>query len=290
MESSELLSKIKKIEIKARGMSKQVFSGHYSSAFKGRGMTFAEVREYNFGDETRTIDWNVTARFNQPFVKTFEEEREQTVMLIIDVSASESFGSINQTKREYITEVSAVLAFSAISNNDKVGVIFCSDQVEKFIPPRKGKNHILRIIRDLLEFEPKNKGTDLNAGLIQLTHGVKRRCTAFLISDFITGGYFNSLKMAKSKHDLIAIRCFDQLEETLPQIGLAKMFNPENGEKNWINTQSRKTRKNYEDWWNKISNEFDNYCKKTGIDQVILNTNKNYTTPLMKVFKRREGK
>jgi uncharacterized protein (DUF58 family) len=290
LESSELLGKIRKIEIKARGMSKQIFSGSYSSAFKGRGMTFAEVREYNFGDETRTIDWNVTARFNEPFVKTFEEEREQTVMLIIDVSASESFGTTNQTKREYITEVCAVLAFSAISNNDKVGVIFCSNQVEKFIPPRKGKNHILRIIRDLLEFEPENNGTDLNAGLIQLTHGVKRRCTAFLVSDFITSGYFNNLKMAKSKHDLIAIRCFDELEKVLPKIGLAKMYNPETDERNWVNTNSKKTRRNYEIWWNKISEEFNDCCKKTGIDQVILNTNENYTTPLMKVFKRRGGK
>mgnify|MGYP001299147277 FL=1 len=290
MESSELLNKIRKIEIRARGMSKQLFSGHYSSAFKGRGMTFSEVREYNFGDETRTIDWNVTARFNEPYVKTFEEEREQTVMFIIDVSASESFGSINQTKREYITEVCAVLAFSAISNNDKVGVIFCSDQVEKFIPPRKGKNHILRIIRDLLEFEPQNKGTDLNAGLIQLTHGVKRRCTAFLVSDFITEGYFNTLKMAKSKHDIIAIKCFDELEKSLPKIGLAKMFNPETGQENWVNTNSKSTQQHYTNWWNALSAEFDDYCKKTGIDQVLLNTNENYTTPLMKVFKRREGK
>lgn len=253
-------------------------------------MTFAEVREYNFGDETRTIDWNVTARFNEPFVKTFEEEREQTVMLIIDVSASESFGTTNQTKREYITEVCAVLAFSAITNNDKVGVIFCSDQVEKFIPPRKGKNHILRIIRDLLEFEPASKGTDLNAGLMQLTHAVKRRCTAFLVSDFITNDYFNALKMAKSKHDLIAIKCFDPLEEELPKIGLARLFNPETGEKSWVNTNSRSTRKSYTKWWNELSEQFDDYCKKTGIDQVILNTSQSYTTPLMKVFKRREGK
>ncbi|MBI34800.1 MAG: DUF58 domain-containing protein [Flavobacteriales bacterium] len=290
MESSELLSKIRKIEIKARGMSKQLFSGHYSSAFKGKGMTFAEVREYNFGDETRTIDWNVTARFNEPFVKTFEEEREQTVMLIIDVSASESFGSINQTKREYITEVCAVLAFSAISNNDKVGVIFCSDQVEKFIPPRKGKNHILRIIRDLLEFKPQNKGTDLNPGLVQLTHGVKRRCTAFLVSDFITRNYFNNLKMAKSKHDIIAIKCFDELEKDLPKIGLVKMLNPETGEENWVNTNAKSTRENYKSWWNNISSEFNECCKKTGIDRVVLNTNENYVTPLMKVFKKREGK
>ena len=290
MESKELLSKIRKIEIKARGMSKQLFSGSYSSAFKGRGMTFSEVREYNFGDETRTIDWNVTARFNEPFVKTFEEEREQTVMLVIDVSASESFGTTNQTKREYITEVSAVLAFSAITNNDKVGVIFCSDQVEKFIPPRKGKNHILRIIRDLLEFEPESKGTDLNAGLIQLTHAVKKRSTTFLVSDFITEGYFNSLKMAKSKHDIIAIKCFDPLETKLPKIGLAKMYNPETRETNWVNTNSKSTRKNYAQWWRKMSEEFDSYCKKTGIDQVILNTNESYTLPLMKVFKRRMGK
>ncbi len=271
-------------------MSKQLFSGHYSSAFKGRGMTFAEVREYNFGDETRTIDWNVTARFNEPFVKTFEEEREQTVMLLIDVSASESYGTTNQTKREYITEVCAVLAFSAISNNDKVGVIFFSDQVEKFIPPRKGKNHILRIIRDLLEFKPVHTKTDLNVGLMQLTHAVKRRCTAFLVSDFISEDYFNSLKMAKSKHDLIAIRCIDPLESELPKIGLVRMLNPETGEKNWVNTNSKSTRKSYKTWWQNLTNQFDDYCKKTGIDQVILNTDEGYTTPLMKVFKRREGK
>ncbi len=271
-------------------MSKQLFSGHYSSAFKGRGMTFSEVREYNFGDETRTIDWNVTARFNEPFVKTFEEEREQTVMLVIDVSASESFGTTHQTKREYITEVAAVLAFSAITNNDKVGVIFCSDQVEKFIPPRKGKNHILRIIRDLLEFKPLSKGTDLNVGLVQLTHAVKKRSTTFLISDFITTGYFNSLKMAKSKHDLIAIKCFDPLEIELPKIGLAKLFNPETGQRSWVNTNSKNTRKSYANWWKKMTSEFDDCCKKTGIDQVILNTNESYTIPLMRVFKRREGK
>ena len=290
MKSTELLKKIKKIEIKARGMSKQLFSGQYHSAFKGKGMTFAEVRDYQYGDETRTIDWNVTARFNSPFVKTFEEEREQTVMLVVDISASESFGTINQSKREYIVEVSAVLAFSAIANNDKVGVIFCTDKVEKYIPPRKGKNHILRIIRDLLEFEPDNSQTNLNSGLIQLTNAVKRRCTAFLVSDFLTIDYFDSLKLAKSKHDLIAIKCFDPMETELPKLGLLKMFNPETSERNWVNTSSTSTRKHYKKWWNELNYNFELYCKKSGVDQVTLSTAQNYATPLMKMFKKRLSK
>lgn len=290
MESAELLKKIKKIEIKARGMSKQLFSGQYHSAFKGKGMTFAEVRDYQYGDETRTIDWNVTARFNAPFVKTFEEEREQTVMLVVDISASESFGTINQSKREYIVEVSAVLAFSAIANNDKVGVIFCTDKVEKYIPPRKGKNHILRIIRDLLEFEPDNSQTNLNSGLIQLTNVVKRRCTAFLVSDFLTTDYFDSLKLAKSKHDLIAIKCFDPMETELPKLGLLRMFNPETSERNWVNTNSSYTRKHYKDWWNELNYNFRMYCKKSGVDQVSLSTADNYAKPLMKMFKKRLSK
>lgn len=290
MESAELLKKIKKIEIKARGMSKQLFSGQYHSAFKGKGMTFAEVRDYQYGDETRTIDWNVTARFNAPFVKTFEEEREQTVMLVVDISASESFGTINQSKREYIVEVSAVLAFSAIANNDKVGVIFCTDKVEKYIPPRKGKNHILRIIRDLLEFKPDNSQTNLNSGLIQLTNAVKRRCTAFLVSDFLTTDYFDSLKLAKSKHDLIAIKCFDPMETELPKLGLLRMFNPETSERNWVNTNSSSTRKHYKDWWNELNYNFKLYCKKSGVDQVSLSTADNYAKPLMKMFKKRLSK
>jgi uncharacterized protein (DUF58 family) len=287
LKSTELLKKIKKIEIKARGMSKQLFSGQYQSAFKGKGMTFAEVRDYQYGDETRTIDWNVTARFNAPFVKTFEEEREQTVMLVIDISASESFGTVNQSKREYIVEVCAVLAFSAIANNDKVGVIFCTDKVEKFIPPRKGKNHILRIIRDLLEFEPEHQQTNLNAGLIQLTNAVKKRCTAFLVSDFLTENYFDSLKMAKSKHDLIAIKCFDPMETQLPKLGLIRMFDAENKEKKWVNTNSTATRNHYQKWWNDLTDSFELNCKKSGVDKVMLSTNESYTIPLMKMFKKR---
>lgn len=268
-------------------MSKQLFSGQYSSAFKGRGMTFSEVREYQYGDETRTIDWNVTARFNEPFVKTFEEEREQIVMLVIDVSASASFGTTNQSKRDYITEVCAVLAFSAIANNDKVGVIFCSDKMEKYIPPRKGKNHILRIIKDLLEFEPENQKTDLSAGLIQLTNAVKRRCTAFLVSDFITDGYFDSLKMAKSKHDVVAIKCFDPLEEKLPDIGLIQMYSQEEGKNIWINTSSSKNRSNYHAWYGDLHAKFESYCMKSGVDQISLNTSETFSVPLMKLFKKR---
>lgn len=287
MNSVELISKIKKIEIKARGMSRQLFSGQYSSSFKGRGMTFAEVREYNFGDETRTIDWNVTARFNEPFVKTFEEEREQTVMLLIDVSASESFGTTNQTKREYITELCSVLAFSAISNNDKVGVIFCSDIVEKFIPPKKGKNHILRIIRDLLLFEPSNKQTNLNEALIHLTNSVKRRCTAFLVSDFLSPDYLQMLKMANSKHDLIALKCYDPHEVELPKLGFVKFTDPETKKSKWVNTNSSSSRKRYKEWWLQNEEQFITNCKKSGVDTLNLSTEENYTAALLKIFKRR---
>lgn len=287
MNSVELLSKIKKIEIKARGMSRQLFSGQYSSSFKGKGMTFAEVREYNFGDETRTIDWNVTARFNEPFVKTFEEEREQTVMLLIDVSASESFGTTNQTKREYITELCSVLAFSAISNNDKVGVIFCSDIVEKFIPPKKGKNHILRIIRDLLLFEPSNKQTNLNEALIHLTHSIKRRCTAFLVSDFLSPNYLQMLKMANSKHDVIALKCYDPNEVELPKLGFIQFTDPETKKSKWVNTNSNNARSNYKNWWIQNEEQFINNCKKSGVDTLNLSTEQNYTTALLKIFKRR---
>lgn len=288
MESKDLLKKIRAIEIKAKGMSKQLFSGHYQSAFKGSGMTFSEVRDYQYGDETRTIDWNVTARFNTPFVKTFEEEREQTVMLIVDISASGAFGTINQSKKEYITEVCAVLAFSAISNNDKIGVIFCTDSVEKYIPPKKGKNHILRIIRDLLEFEPSATKTNLKSGLTQLTNAVKRRCTAFLVSDFIDSGYFDALKMAKSKHDLIAIKCYDPMEVELPKLGLINMYNPETGNNEWVNTNKKSVRNDYKSWWNNLHEEFEMNCKKSGVDKVLLPTSENYSAPLMKVFKKRE--
>lgn len=288
MDSKDLLKKIRAIEIKAKGMSKQLFSGHYQSAFKGSGMTFSEVRDYQYGDETRTIDWNVTARFNSPFVKTFEEEREQTVMLIVDVSASESFGTVNQSKKEYITEVCAVLAFSAIANNDKIGVIFCTNKIEKYIPPKKGRNHILRIIRDLLEFEPTETQTDLKSGLIQLTNAVKRRCTAFIVSDFIDSGYFDSLKMAKSKHDLIAIKCFDPMEVELPKLGLVNMFDPESGEHQWVNTNKKSVRNHYKKWWADLQQEFETNCKKAGVDQVLLPTSENYSAPLMKIFKKRE--
>lgn len=283
-----MLKKIRAIEIKAKGMSKQLFSGHYQSAFKGSGMTFSEVRDYQYGDETRTIDWNVTARFNSPFVKTFEEEREQTVMLIVDISASESFGTVNQSKKEYITEVCAVLAFSAITNNDKIGVIFCTDRVEKYIPPKKGKNHTLRIIRDLLEFEPTQSKTNLKAGLVQLTNAVKRRCTAFIVSDFIDHDYFDALKMAKSKHDLIAIKCYDPMEVELPKLGLVNMFDPESKTKQWVNTNRKATRLAYSSWWNNLQNEFVTNCKKAGVDKVLLPTSENYSGPLMKVFKKRE--
>ncbi|MFT6746708.1 MAG: hypothetical protein ACJAZ2_001052 [Glaciecola sp.] len=287
METKELLKKIKKIEIKARGTSKQLFAGSYHSAFKGVGMEFAEVREYYPGDETRAIDWNVTARFNEPFIKTFEEERELTVMMLVDVSNSSFFGTAQQNKREYMAEVCAVLAFSAIYNNDKVGVVFFTDQVEKYIPPRKGKQHVLRIIRDLLEFEPVNRKTNLSEALSFFTKAVKKKCTAFLISDFLDVGYEKQLRLANRKHDVMAIRVLDKHDNSLPDLGWVALTDAESGESNMTNTSSSRLQKKFTSWRSELEEEYENSLKRSGVDAVNLLTNESYVKNLRKAFKHR---
>src|ERR1044072_7285440 len=236
METTELLKKVRKIEIKTRGLSNQIFSGEYHSAFKGRGMTFSEVREYQPGDDIRAIDWNVTARFNSPFVKVFEEEREMTVMLLVDISGSEAFGTQKQLKQDVITELCAVLAFSSIQNNDKIGVIFFTDKIEKFIPRKKGKSHVLHIIRDLIEFKPEHKRTDIGLALKYLTNVIKKRSIAFIISDFMNEGFSDALKIAGKKHDLVALRIYDRREQELPDIGLIKLADAETGALKWVDS------------------------------------------------------
>ncbi len=244
METNELLKKVRHIEIKTRGLSRNIFAGQYHSAFKGRGMAFSEVREYQYGDDMRDIDWNVTARYNRPYVKIFEEERELTVMLLVDVSESLGFGSAQIVKRDMVAEIAATLAFSAIQNNDKIGVIFFSDQVEKFIPPKKGKKHILFIIREILDFRPENRGTDINMALRYLTNAIKKRCTTFLISDFIDpDDYKHALRIANRKHDIVAIQVYDKLSTELKSVGLMKVHDPETGQDTWINTSSKKSKK-----------------------------------------------
>lgn len=288
LSTSELLKKVRKIEIKTRGLSNQIFSGEYHSAFKGRGMAFSEVREYQHGDEIRTIDWNVTARFNHPYVKVFEEEREMTVMLLVDVSGSKEFGTQLKSKQELATEICAVLAFSAITNNDKVGVIFFSDQIEKFIPPKKGRSHILMIIRDLIDFEPESKGTDIEQALKYFNNVIKKRCTAFLLSDFVTNKSFeNALKIANRKHDVIALRLFDKAEEELPNIGLVPILDAETGKTRWVNTSSKETQKEYKIEALKRGDILNNIFRKSGVDNATIGTHEDYVKPLMNLFKRR---
>jgi len=297
METSELLKKVRKIEIKTRGLSNQVFSGEYHSAFKGKGMTFSEVREYQFGDDIRAIDWNVTARFSSPYVKVFEEERELTVMLLVDVSASREFGSTMQFKQELATELSAVLAFSAIQNNDKIGIIFFSDQIEKFIPPKKGRGHILRIIRELLNIEPQSRKTDVSNALKYFTNVIKKKSIAFLISDFLDPNFSSdsssgeeALKIANKKHDVVALRLYDQREVQLPSVGLVKMKDAETGQFKWVDTSSRKVR-NYYDQWNRINDaNLAKIFKRCGVDSTQIKTDESYVKPLMNLFKRREGR
>ncbi|MFO7615641.1 MAG: DUF58 domain-containing protein [Bacteroidales bacterium] len=296
MIASELIDKVRKIEIKTRGLSRHVFAGQYHSAFKGQGMVFSEVREYQYGDPIRSIDWNVTARFNKPFVKIFEEERELTVMLLVDVSGSNEFGTRSRFKREFMTELAAVLAFSAIQNNDKIGVILFSDRIERFIPPKKGKSHILRIILELLEFKPANKGTNLPEALRFLTHAIKKRATAFLISDFMISGksglpgLSDALRLANRKHDLIVLQANDPGEKTLPDAGLIRMMDRETGEARWVDTSSRRARKALTDWWNTLQQELAGTFKRSGVDFVTLNTNEDYVNPLMQLFKKRGRK
>ena len=289
METTDLLKKVRKIEIKTRGLSRNIFAGEYHSAFKGRGMAFSEVREYQFGDDIRNIDWNVTARYSHPYVKIFEEERELTVMLLIDVSGSREFGSFEKLKKNVITELSAVLSFSAIQNNDKIGVIFFSDKIEKFIPPKKGKSHILRIIRELIEFHPESNGTDITEAVRYMTNAIKKRCTAFIISDFMDDNkdLEMALSIANNKHDMVALNIYDKRETELPSIGMIKLKDAEKGDYVWVNSSSRKTRKLYADWWIKHMGRLDVMFKKSGVDYVSINTNEDYVKSLMTLFKRR---
>jgi len=290
LETKDIFKKVRKIEIKTRGLSSHIFSGHYHSSFKGRGMAFSEVREYGFGDDIRSIDWNVTARFNHPYVKIFEEERELTVMLLIDVSGSNEFGTQQQLKEEQMTEIAAVLAFSAIQNNDKVGVIFFSDKVEKFIPPKKGTSHILRIIRELIDFKPQSQKTKISEGLRYLTNAIKKRCTAFIISDFMDKGFDNALKIAGNKHDIVALRIYDKRETDLPKMGLVKVFNKESDNKMWVDTNNKKVRDNYKKWWIEHEKYLNNLFIKSGVDAAHISTDKDYVKPLVNLFKRREAR
>lgn len=287
MEATDLIRRVRKIEIKSRGLSNQIFAGEYHSAFKGRGMAFSEVRDYQYGDDIRNIDWNVTARFNHPYVKVFEEERELTVMLLVDISGSREFGSTVQLKRSLMAEISAVLSFSAIQNNDKVGVILFSDQIEKFIPPKKGKKHILRVIRELIDFEPVNKGTDVTVALRYLTNAIKKKTTAFLISDFITPNFEEALKIAGRKHDMVALRIYDPRETELPPVGMMKIADAETGKRMWIDTADAYTRKMYAEHWTFTQQKIEETFRKCGTDHAFFRTDRDYVVPLMKLFKSR---
>jgi len=290
LETTDILKKVRKIEIKSRGLSNQIFSGHYHSAFKGRGMAFSEVREYRFGDDIRSIDWNVTARFNHPYIKVFEEERELTVMLLIDVSGSNEFGTHRARKTEVITEVAAVLSFSAISNNDKVGVIFFSDKVEKFIPPAKGSKHILRIIHEMLNFRPESKRTDISEALKYLTNAIKKRSTTFIISDFMDSNYKKAMQIASRKHDIAALHIYDTAETGIPDIGLIKISDPETGREQWIDTSFAPVRKAYKQWWSRHNDSMKYIFNSAGVDWISIRTDEDYVKPLLKLFKMRESR
>ena len=289
METSELLQKVRRIEIKTRGLSRNIFAGEYHSAFKGRGMTFAEVREYQYGDDVRSIDWNVTARFQHPYVKIFEEEREMTVMLLIDVSASHDFGSGNLYKRDVMTELAATLAFSAIQNNDKIGVIFFSDKIEKFIPPQKGRKHILYIIRELIDFKPESNKTDIALALRYFTNIIKKRCTAFLISDLLDSKSFeDELVIANRKHDLIALSVYDKRETELPPVGLMKVKDAETGERMWIDTDDRRWRMLYKNLWDESRLKLQHLLMKAGVDTISIDVSEDdYIKALIGLFKQR---
>lgn len=287
METSELLKKVRKIEIKTRGLSKNIFAGEYHSAFKGRGMTFSEVRDYHYGDAIKDLDWNVTARFNKPFVKVFEEERELTLMLIVDVSGSRSFGTEQRSKQELITEICAVLAFAAIQNNDKIGAILFSDRIEKFIPPVKGKKHTLRIIRELLEFEPQSKGTDIEGALKYFANVVKKRCTAFVISDFLAPDYKDALNIASRKHDVLGLSVYDRRDADLPPVGMLKVLDPESGAECWVDTSSKKVRDAYRAQWDAVVAKQTDVFVKSGVSHAFVETGEDYVIPMMRMFKNR---
>lgn len=288
MEYEELLQQVRKIEIKTRGLSRNIFAGEYHSAFKGRGMAFSEVREYQYGDDVRDIDWNVTARYNKPFVKVFEEEREMTVMLLVDVSGSLDFGTQVQTKRQMTTEIAATLAFSAIQNNDKIGVIFFSDKVEKFIPPKKGRKHILFIIRELLDFHPESNKTDIGCAIEYMTNAIKKRCTVFLLSDFFdVKDYTSQLTIANRRHDVVAVQIYDQRMTELPDVGLMMMRDAETGEEVMVDTSSRRVRLAHHEWWVRYQAWLRQVFTKSNIDSISVRTDEDYVKSLMGLFRRR---
>ena len=287
METAELLKKVRKIEIKTKGLSKHIFSGEYQSAFKGRGMSFSEVRDYQYGDDVRNIDWNVTARTGSAHVKIFEEERELTVILLIDVSPSSFFGTSKQMKNDILTELSAVLSFSATQNNDKVGVIFFSNTIEKYIPPKKGRQHILRIIRELVNFEPEGTGTDLSVALQFFTNVIKKRSICFLLSDFMTQGYENPLRIAARRHDIIGMHIFDERERTLPNVGLIQAVDAETGQIRWIDTSIKKVREDYAKWFADNHEYFRSNFLKSGADTISIRTDDSYEKALHQFFRRR---
>lgn len=288
MEANELIKKVRKIDIKTRGLSQNIFAGEYHTAFKGRGMTFSEVREYQYGDDVRDIDWNVTARHNHPYVKVYEEERELTVMLLIDVSRSRIFGAVGEEKKEMIAEIAATLAYSAITNNDKIGVIFFSDKIEKFIPPKKGKKHILLIIRELLDFTPESQGTDIGIALRYFTDALKKRCTTFLISDFIDShDYSRQLQIACNKHDIIAIQVYDKRDTNIPDVGLIKLTDLETNSDMWVNTSSKKVRQSYSKWWYERQQDMMTLLNKCRVDHASVATDEDFVKSLMALFKNR---
>ena len=288
METNDLIKKVRKIEIKTRGLSHNIFAGEYHSAFKGRGMSFSEVREYQYGDDVRDIDWNVTARFNKPFIKVFEEERELTVMLLVDLSESLDFGTVKQTKRDMLTEIAATIAFAAIQNNDKIGVIFFTDKVEKFIPPQKGRKHILYIIRELLNFEPESSRTDISVPLQYLTNALKKRCTAFLISDFIDNNDFrNAMTIANRKHDVVAIQVYDRRLAELPRVGLIKVRDSESGEEMFVDTSSSKVQAAQREWWREQKARLEDTLNRSRVDSVSISTDGDYVKALMTLFAQR---
>lgn len=288
MNTTELLKKVRKIEIKTKGLSNHIFAGEYHTAFKGKGMAFSEVREYQAGDDVRTIDWNVTARYNNPFVKVFEEEREMTVILLIDISKSGKFGTEVKTKKEIATELSAVLAFSAIQNNDKVGVIFFTDIIEKFIPPKKGKSHILRIIRELLAFEPQNNATDIGVALEYFSSVIKKRSICFLLSDFLDKDFTRPLQIANKKHDIVAVKIHDKREEILPNVGMIKMVDAESGLSSWIDSSSKKIRMQFAGKYKNKAEKLKQDFLLCGVDHININTAESYIKPLINFFKQRE--
>lgn len=287
METTELLQKVRQIEIKTRGLSNHIFAGEYHSAFKGRGMTFAEVREYQYGDDIRNIDWNVTARLNHPYIKIYEEERELTVMLLIDVSGSREFGTVSKTKKNLTTEMAATIAFSTIQNNDKIGVIFFSDKIEKFIPPQKGRKHVLHIIRELIDFEPESKSTNIKEALRYFTNAIKKRSTAFVISDFMDDDFNDALTIANRKHDIIALQVYDQLETDIPAVGLIKLLDAETGKNIWVDSSDASLRMSYKNAWNENQGQLHQLFLKSGVDFVSVNTSEDYVKSLIKLFKLR---